>query len=91
MSGFLIGRNRKELLERAAQVSEVIDDLNGMTPEEVLENRKDAWLVGTPEQIAERMREFARLGIDLFMLQHFLLDDVDALELVAKELIPAVA
>jgi hypothetical protein len=37
------------------------------------------------------MRELARLGIDLFMLQHFLLDDRDALELLAAEVIPAVA
>jgi alkanesulfonate monooxygenase SsuD/methylene tetrahydromethanopterin reductase-like flavin-dependent oxidoreductase (luciferase family) len=91
MAGFLIGRNRTEMLERAAQVSEIVDDLNGMSPEEVLENRKEAWFVGTPEQIAERMREFGRLGIHLFMLQHWLLDDGDALELLAKEVIPAVA
>ena len=37
------------------------------------------------------MREFGRLGIHLFMLQHWLLDDGDALELLAKEVIPAVA
>ena len=91
MTGFLVGRNRTELLERAAQVSQVVDDLNEMSPEEVLENRKEAWLVGTPEQIAERMREFGRLGIHLFMLQHWLLDDREALELLAKEVIPAVA
>ena len=91
MTGFLVGRNRTELLERAAQVTQVVDDLNEMSPEEVLENRKEAWLVGTPEQIAERMREFGRLGIHLFMLQHWLLDDREALELLAKEVIPAVA
>ncbi len=91
MTAFIVGRNRSELLERAALVSEVVDDLNGLSPEEVLENRKEAWFVGTPDEIAERMREFERLGIDLFMLQHFLLDDADALELLAKEVIPAIA
>jgi len=91
MTSFIIGRNRTELLERAAKVSGVVDDLNGMSPEDVLENRKEAWFVGAPEQVAERMREFGRLGIHLFMLQHFLLDDRDALELIAKEVIPAVA
>ena len=91
MTGFIIGRNRTELLERAAQVSEVVDDLNGMSPDDVLESRKEAWLVGTPEEVAERIREFGRLGIHLFMLQHWLLDDRDALELIAKEVIPAVA
>ena len=91
MTSFIIGRNRTELLERAAKVSQVVDDLNGMSPEDVLENRKEAWFVGAPEQVAERMREFGRLGIHLFMLQHWLLDDRDALELIAKEVIPAVA
>lgn len=91
MNSYIIGRDRSELRERAAQVSQVIPELGAMTPDEVLENRKDAWLVGTPEQIAERMREFARLGVDLFMLQHFLLDDSDALQLLATEVIPAVA
>jgi hypothetical protein len=37
------------------------------------------------------MREHGRLGVDLFMLQHFLLDDSEALELLSKEVVPAVA
>lgn len=91
MTSYLIGRDRAELLERASMVREVIPELKPMSPEEVLEHRKAAWLVGTPEQVAERMRELRKLGIDLFMLQHFLLDDSDALELLAKEVIPAIA
>ncbi|MGH7765643.1 MAG: LLM class flavin-dependent oxidoreductase [Candidatus Dormibacteraceae bacterium] len=91
MCSYIIGRDRSELRERAAQVSRVIPDLSAMTPDEVLENRKEAWFVGTPSQIAERMQELAKLGVDLFMLQHFLLDDSDALQLLADEVIPAVA
>ena len=91
MTSFIIGRDRSDQLERAAQVREVIPDLRSMTPAEVLLNRRDLWLVGTPEQIAERIREHGRLGVELFMLQHFLLDDVDALELLGKEVLPAVA
>jgi alkanesulfonate monooxygenase SsuD/methylene tetrahydromethanopterin reductase-like flavin-dependent oxidoreductase (luciferase family) len=91
MTGFIIGRNRSELLDRARQVGEVIPSLRQLTPEQVLENRGTAWLVGTPEAIAERMRELSLLGIDLFMLQHFLLDDGDALRLLADEVMPALA
>ena len=91
MTSYIIGRDQAELRERAAQVSQVIPDLRHMTPDQVLEHRKQAWLVGTPEQIAGRMREFAGLGVDIFMLQHFLLDDSDALQLLATEVIPAVA
>jgi len=37
------------------------------------------------------MRPNAEAGVDLFMLQHFLLDDAAALELLANEVIPALA
>jgi len=91
MAGYIIGRDRSELRERASQVSQVVRDLKGMTPDEVLEDRRSAWFVGTPEEIAEKMRQVAGLGVDLFMLQHFLLDDSDALSLLAAEVLPAVA
>ena len=91
MTGYIIGRNASELRERAAQVSAIIPSLKTLDPDQVLENRKEAWFVGTPDDIAERMREVAALGVDLFMLQHFLLDDTDALRLLAEDVLPAVA
>jgi alkanesulfonate monooxygenase SsuD/methylene tetrahydromethanopterin reductase-like flavin-dependent oxidoreductase (luciferase family) len=91
MAGYIIGRDRSELRERAAQVSQIVRDLKGMTPDEVIEDRKSAWFVGSPEEIAENMRQVAGLGVNLFMLQHFLLDDSDALKALASEVIPAVA
>jgi alkanesulfonate monooxygenase SsuD/methylene tetrahydromethanopterin reductase-like flavin-dependent oxidoreductase (luciferase family) len=91
MTGYIIGRDRSELRERAAQVSRVVTQMSKMTPDEVIENRKQAWFVGTPEEIAEKMRGVAAMGVDLFMLQHFLLDDADALKLLATDVLPAVA
>jgi alkanesulfonate monooxygenase SsuD/methylene tetrahydromethanopterin reductase-like flavin-dependent oxidoreductase (luciferase family) len=91
MTSYIIGRDRSDQLERANKVREVIPELSSFSPEEVLENRQTAWLVGTPEEIAERIREESKLGIDLVMLQHFLLDDSDALELLGREVLPAVA
>ena len=91
MAGYIIGRDRSELRERAAQVAQVVRDLKGMTPDQVIEDRRSAWFVGTPEEIADKMRGVAGLGVDLFMLQHFLLDDSDALQLLASEVMPAVA
>ncbi len=91
MTSFIVGRNSEELRDRAGRIGKVVRALSGLGPDEILENRRAAWFVGTPEQIAERMRELGRLGIDLFMLQHWLLDDSDALQLLAKEVIPAVA
>ncbi len=91
MTSYIIGRDKSELRERAAQVSHVVSGLNGMTPDEVIEDRNAAWFVGTPEEIGMKMRGIAAMGVDLFMLQHFLLDDSDALKLLASEVIPVVA
>ena len=91
MTSYIIGRDPSELRERAARVSEIIPGLKSLTPDQVLENRRQAWFVGTPEEIAGQMREYAKLGVDLFMLQHFLLDDGHALRLLAEEVIPAIA
>ena len=91
MTSFIIGRDQSELRDRASQMSKVIPDLSAMTPDEVIANRRSAWFVGTPEEIAQQMREHASLGVDLFMLQHYLLDDADALKLLAQQVIPEVA
>ena len=91
MTSYIIGRDREEQLKRANKVREIIPSLGSMSPEEVLVNRKDAWFVGTPEEVAARMRELGKIGIELFMLQHFLLDDSEALEMLGKEVVPAVA
>ena len=91
MTSFLIGRDRDDLLRRAQQIGEIIPRYKGVAPDEVLKAAAESWLVGTPEEIAEQIRTRAALGIDLFMLQHFLLDDRDALRLLASDVIPAVA
>ena len=91
MTSYLIGRNRDELRERASMLGEVVPRYRGLDPDEVLKAAAVSWLVGTPDQISERIREISRLGIELVMLQHFLLDDSDALRLLATEVIPAVA
>jgi alkanesulfonate monooxygenase SsuD/methylene tetrahydromethanopterin reductase-like flavin-dependent oxidoreductase (luciferase family) len=91
MTSFIIGRDLSDQLERASKVREVIPSLKPMTPQEVLDNRNASWLVGTPEEVAQRIREMSQLGIELVMLQHFLLDDGDALEMLGKEVLPAVA
>jgi alkanesulfonate monooxygenase SsuD/methylene tetrahydromethanopterin reductase-like flavin-dependent oxidoreductase (luciferase family) len=91
MTTYIIGRDRDELRERAVKLREVLPHLKGLEADQVLRTVKERAFVGTPDEIAEQMREHARLGVDLFMLQHFLLDDADALRLLADEVIPAVA
>jgi len=88
------GRDENSLIYSAAQVV-----CCGRTPEEI--NKRAAaigrepdelrkhGLTGTPEEIADRIAEFAGIGASRVYLQVLDLDDLDHLELLA-ELIPAV-
>jgi alkanesulfonate monooxygenase SsuD/methylene tetrahydromethanopterin reductase-like flavin-dependent oxidoreductase (luciferase family) len=91
MTTYIVGHDEDELRERALKLREVMASLKNQDADQVLRTMRPRAFVGTPEEIAEQMREHAKLGVDLFMLQHFLLDDSDALELLAREVIPAVA
>jgi alkanesulfonate monooxygenase SsuD/methylene tetrahydromethanopterin reductase-like flavin-dependent oxidoreductase (luciferase family) len=91
MANFLIGRDRVEVRERALQMREIIPSLNGLDANEVIAKVGERGLVGTADEVAEQIIKYSKLGVELFMLQHFLLDDRDALKLLASDVIPAVA
>jgi alkanesulfonate monooxygenase SsuD/methylene tetrahydromethanopterin reductase-like flavin-dependent oxidoreductase (luciferase family) len=91
MAGYLIGRDQAELEERAVALQEVLPDLRGISAAEVvstLRDRHGRWFVGTPDELVELMRDYVAAGVELFMLQHYLLDDSEGLELVAAEVMP---
>ena len=46
--------------------------------------------VGTVQQVVERMKEYAEAGVQHFVLNTELFDDLDMLELLAAEVLPAV-
>jgi F420-dependent oxidoreductase-like protein len=48
------------------------------------------WIVGSLDQMAERIRELERAGVERIMLQHLQHHDTDTVELLGRELIPAV-
>jgi len=91
MRGYLIGRDEVELRRRVTQLAEVIPRFRGLNAEQALEALRERWFVGTPEHVVDQMRPYAQAGVDLFMLQHFLLDDAAALELLAQAVVPALA
>jgi alkanesulfonate monooxygenase SsuD/methylene tetrahydromethanopterin reductase-like flavin-dependent oxidoreductase (luciferase family) len=91
MTTYVIGRDGDELRQRALKLQEVLPSLKGLDAQQILDKMRVQAFVGTPDEISAQMREHAKLGVDLFMLQHFVLDDSDALQQLAKEVIPAVA
>jgi alkanesulfonate monooxygenase SsuD/methylene tetrahydromethanopterin reductase-like flavin-dependent oxidoreductase (luciferase family) len=48
-------------------------------------------LSGTPDRLVERLGEYAEAGVERVMLQHLLHRDTEALELLAAEVVPALA
>ncbi|HTE86376.1 MAG TPA: LLM class flavin-dependent oxidoreductase [Dehalococcoidia bacterium] len=91
MATYLIGRDQDELRERAVKLAAIVPRLKRDTPDEIIKAARQSALVGTPEEVVEQIRAYGALGVELFMLQHFLLDDRNALQLLASDVIPAVA
>jgi alkanesulfonate monooxygenase SsuD/methylene tetrahydromethanopterin reductase-like flavin-dependent oxidoreductase (luciferase family) len=85
MTGFLVGRDDAELRDRAARLAlrrgEDDDSPDALPP---------AWLVGTPAEIADQLTELQEAGVERVMLQHLLHEDLEAVELIGREVIPAV-
>ena len=48
-------------------------------------------MAGTVDEAAERLRELEAAGAQRVMLQHLLHEDVEAVELIGRELIPQLA
>src|SRR5262249_48672189 len=89
MTTFVVGADRTELLERAARVlarSGSSDD-----PETALADHGDRWLAGTTDEVVERLCELEQAGASRVFLQHLDHDDLGAVELIGRELIPALA
>src|SRR5260370_10408311 len=91
MSTYIIGRDRADLRERAAKMRDFLPSLHGLDVDEAMAAIRKRRLVGTPEEVVEQIRSYSALAADLLMLQHFLLADPDALNLLASDVIPAVA
>jgi F420-dependent oxidoreductase-like protein len=50
-----------------------------------------AWIVGSLDQMAEQLRALEQAGVGRIMLQHLQHHDLGAVELIGRELIPAVS
>jgi F420-dependent oxidoreductase-like protein len=51
----------------------------------------DAFISGTPDEAIARLKLFEEAGVERIMLQHLLHDDLEMVELIGREIIPAVA
>jgi F420-dependent oxidoreductase-like protein len=89
MTGWLVGEDRAELLDRAGRLAEWRGHDGGA--ESFLDSVPDAWITGTLDEATERLRELAAAGVQRVMLQHLLHRDLDAVEQIGRRVATAVA
>ena len=87
MVAVLVGADERELSDRVARLAE----WQGRQPAEVLDSLRGTGVVGTVDEAAELLAELEAAGAQRVMIQHLLHDDLDAVELIGRELIPQVA
>jgi F420-dependent oxidoreductase-like protein len=83
MTGCLLGADDAEVRDRARRLRELSGadggDLDGW-----LDGLREEWIVGTPEQAAERLETYRTAGLDRVFLQHQLHDDLEMVALVGQ-------
>jgi alkanesulfonate monooxygenase SsuD/methylene tetrahydromethanopterin reductase-like flavin-dependent oxidoreductase (luciferase family) len=89
MTWFVLGRDDDEFLAKVERARSFGD---GDTPfDEYLETIRRDWIVGTPAEAVARLREYADAGVQRIVLNHHLYDDMEMLELLGAEVMPALA
>ncbi|HSD79079.1 MAG TPA: TIGR03560 family F420-dependent LLM class oxidoreductase [Solirubrobacteraceae bacterium] len=89
MTTVLAGADRRELRDRARRLAERLGE-DGGDPDAWLAARPPAWITGTVDEVAGRLRELADAGAARVMCQHLLHEDLDAVELLGREVAPLV-
>ena len=84
-----VGEDRAEIRDRVRRVLALQGD--GRDADEVLANPDDTWLVGTVEEVAERLDAFRAAGVERVMLKHLDHEDLDMVRLIGEHLTPALA
>jgi F420-dependent oxidoreductase-like protein len=85
MTTSLIGADQAELDRRARDLAE----WQGQAVD--LAAVADRWIAGTVDEVTARLRVYEEAGVERIYLQHLLHRDLDAVELIGRELVPAVA
>jgi F420-dependent oxidoreductase-like protein len=90
-AGFLIAGSERELQRRCQAMQRLIPQLQEFDASEVpAAVRRNGWIAGTPDAFVAVLRALAAEGIERVMLQHNDLDDAEALNLIAREVLPGV-
>lgn len=86
MTTVILGADPADLRDRVTRIAEQI----GMDPDQLHDDPPESWLVGTAEQVAERLRALTAAGASRVMCQHLVAGDTAFVELLGSQLAPLV-
>ena len=89
MTGCVVGTDRAELLHRVGRTMARMR-VDG-DPAAFVRERGDVMVLGTVDEVVERLRGLEEAGVDRIFLQHLAHDDVEMVRLLGAEVTPAVA
>ncbi|HEU4572188.1 MAG TPA: TIGR03560 family F420-dependent LLM class oxidoreductase [Candidatus Limnocylindrales bacterium] len=90
MVGVLVGRDEAELERRRRELMRLVGadgDADGGEADAWYEERRERWVLGTPDAARAKVREFAAVGVERIMLQDFLPWDLEMIDLLGAELV----
>jgi F420-dependent oxidoreductase-like protein len=88
MTAVCIGTDTSDVRARAARIGEWMgwDDAEGL-----LRTTQGRWLIGTPDDVVAQIAELADAGVGRVHLQMLLHRDLEAIEIIARDVAPKVA
>ncbi|MGE5336084.1 MAG: LLM class flavin-dependent oxidoreductase [Nitrososphaerota archaeon] len=89
MTGWLVGADRAELVDRASRLARWKGQ--GDDGEAFIAGLRPGTILGTVEEAVEQLRALAEAGLSRVMGQHLLHRDLDAVALIGREIAPQVA
>jgi alkanesulfonate monooxygenase SsuD/methylene tetrahydromethanopterin reductase-like flavin-dependent oxidoreductase (luciferase family) len=90
MTTVVVGSDERAATRRAQHmVDRGIEE--GADGAALLAANRDTWVCGSIAQAAERLAALRDAGVERMMLQHLLHDDIEAVELIGRELGPAIS
>jgi F420-dependent oxidoreductase-like protein len=89
MTWFILGRDEDEYRSKVERARSF--DADAAPLDAYLAEVEKDWVVGTPARAVDRLREYEEAGVQRIVLNHHLYDDLDMLELLGTEVMPALA
>jgi F420-dependent oxidoreductase-like protein len=89
MTRSVVGADDGEVRERTAVLMEREGEQGDV--DDYLEGMRSSLAVGTTEQVLDRLRAFAGAGVQRVFLQHLVHEDLEAVALIGREVVPEAA